>query len=335
MRCSVAWLLTAPLGAIAGCNALFGIDGLSYDPTGTGTPVGGGGSTASGGSAGSAGQGVAGGGEGGGDEGGGGSAPALGPFDNVGPVAELNTQDDEDDPTFTDDGLELFFNTNRSGPGASLIWRSQRSSTTEPWGAPTQVEALDLAGVESNPVVSGDGLTMWLSARPTTGDYEIYRSTRPDRSAIWSTPSLMVELNSTDDDHFAAITADRRLAVLTSQRTGGLGGWDLWLAARSTASKQWDPPTLLSELDTSASEASAWLRSDGLEIYFSRGGGGSSEDVFRASRPDLASPFTGMEPVLELNLSIGESDPWVSSDGRYVMFARGTAPNRDLFEGHR
>src|SRR5215471_8568338 len=66
----------------------------------------------------------------------------LGPFSdwsapvNLGPG--INTQYDDYHPAISNDGLTLYFTSNRPGGFSEIqdIWVSQRASLTDPWGAP-------------------------------------------------------------------------------------------------------------------------------------------------------------------------------------------------------
>lgn len=97
-------------------------------------------------------------------------------------VPELNSPVQEGRPYIRHDGLEIFFQSNRSGPLA--IWRSTRSSTTQPWTPP--VLAISPAGLNdpgvtavTTPVLSGDGTMLFIGVvRPGIDMGDIYVSTR-------------------------------------------------------------------------------------------------------------------------------------------------------------
>ena len=83
---------------------------------------------------------------------------ASGTFGDLRAVDELNTADDEDDPSFTADGLELYFNREAVGTLERTVWVSYRGSVNDPWGEPALVDAVNLTGTETNVVVAPDGL---------------------------------------------------------------------------------------------------------------------------------------------------------------------------------
>jgi Tol biopolymer transport system component len=83
-------------------------------------------------------------------------------------VAEVDTAASETDPTLSDDGLELFFGSNREGP--MRVWRATRSSKAQPFGAAAHVSELD--GVTDQDIPS------WLSPDRCVLYFTSYRDGR-------------------------------------------------------------------------------------------------------------------------------------------------------------
>jgi len=81
------------------------------------------GGLAAGGAGGDAGAGATGGG------GGSAGAPPLGPFGGASPVDEINSSDDDDDPTFTEDMLEIYVSTR---PSRTAPWSTPQSNSSSP-----------------------------------------------------------------------------------------------------------------------------------------------------------------------------------------------------------
>jgi hypothetical protein len=330
--------LVAIAGALIGCNAIFGIDDLAFEPAtagATGAPTGTGGDGASAGTGGLGAGGTggeAGAGATGGSSGGAGGAPPLGPFGAASPVDEINSAADDDDPTFTEDMLELYFNSTRGS--STDIWRSTRLSPDDPWGPPVEVAELNSIESDSNPIVSPDGLTLWQCSRRDTAPFEIYVSTRTSRSAAWSTPEIVPEVNSTAGDYPGAVTADGLTFFFSSSRSGGAGSTDAYFATRPTTDQAWGGVSPLGGINTSSDETALWLPPNGLLIYFDSDRSGQSADLYRAQRTNGQSAFSAVEPVSELNTPDTEADPWLSVDTRYIMFVRGTPP-RDIYHATR
>lgn len=330
MTVLVVWSQMRLAGSIAllvlvGCADVSGLSDFEVGPAGVagegGTSVGGagaGGMPAAGGTGGAGGTAGAG--------GAGGIGP-LGPWMDIAPVDVLNTADDEDDPTFTADGLELYFN--RDGSGTDILV-SKRTAVTEPWPAPTVVAELASGAFESDPVIAPDGLTILFSSgrSGSLGGHDVWMSTRTTRDDPWSAPVNVTELNSVEDDIPAYLSADGLWVLLRTDRRGNTPSFELFRSQRASVSDAWDPPEpftgpLLTTQDP-------WLSPNLLHIYVRQGG-----DVRTATRSSVSMPFAAPTIVPELDGGDVEADPWLLPNQRYIMFSRGTIPNRDIYEAWR
>jgi hypothetical protein len=255
----------------------------------------------------------------------------LGPWGTPQLVSEISESAyDDDDPVFTADRLELYFNSDRGDGGDSDIWVSVRSSTGDPWGAPQEVTELNSPQSDSNAIVSPDGLTLWLNSG-RTGETEIYVSTRQSRTQSWSTPVLVPELNTAVGDVPCAVSADLRTIIVGSKPGGA---WDLYQATRSSAAVPWGTPQPLTELNAPQDDISAWMSADGLLIYFDSERTGDL-DIYWASRSSPTGSFGAIEHLgPPINTQHNDSDPWLSEDLRLMMFARGPPP-RQIYQSTR
>lgn len=338
MRCCSLLLLGLPL---AGCSQDWDlldprIGGDETTPDGGsgqgGSASGGGGSGATGATGGTGTGGAVGG------SGGSGGGP-LGPFGPPQLVAVLSHPEDDDDPVFTADLKELYFNTHRAG-GSAEVWRSTRDDPSDPWGVPEPVDELNALGSIGNEIISPDGLTLWVNHNPGVGtSSDIYVSSRANVGDLWAPLSRVDELSSDSGDGTGAVTDDGLLFVMTSSRPGGLGDGDLYFASRNDEGDPWDTPVLAEGLNTGFDDSQAWMSPDGLVLFFDsdRTGGQGQRDIYTASRPSRDVPFSAPTPVDELNTAESDSDAWLSPDLRYVMFTRNT-PNdgpREIWEAFR
>jgi len=122
-----------------------------------------------------------------------------GAFTTAVPIAELNTQFDDEQPSIRRDGLEMFFSSNRPGsvvnPTTGLlssdIWVSTRPSTSEPWSCPVNLGPLiNTAGVEQRPALSFDGRSLYFfsDGHGGSGGTDLFVSTREKVTDAWSAP---------------------------------------------------------------------------------------------------------------------------------------------------
>src|SRR5262249_30317000 len=79
----------------------------------------------------------------------------------------------------------------------------------------------------------------------------------------------------THNDSRPFISASGLELFYSSDRPGGLGSYDLWLATRASFDEPFGSPIPLAEINSSSNDYSPTLTADGLTIYFSseRSGG--------------------------------------------------------------
>lgn len=98
-------------------------------------------------------------------------------------VPELNSLQNENDPSIRPDGLEMFFQSNRTGSMGTAfdLWVATRASTLDAWSAPVNVgDTINTGVVDNNPNLSSDGMTLFFASdRPSGfGATDLYMSTR-------------------------------------------------------------------------------------------------------------------------------------------------------------
>jgi len=63
---------------------------------------------------------------------------------------------------------------------------------------------------------------------------------------------------------------------------------------------------------------------------------GGTTDLFQATRADASSPFaSSLAPISELNTSASEEDPWISQDGRHILFTSDRSGRSRIYEAWR
>jgi hypothetical protein len=141
-------------------------------------------------------------------------------------------------------------------------------------------------------------------------------------------------VNSSSWDNGATVTSDGLELYFGSNRPGGYGDGDIWVAKRPTKNDDWGEPVNLGPtVNSTSGGGSPSVTGDGLELYFTsaRPGGYGSSDIWVTKRETKDSPWG--EPM---NLGQPAND-WmnlwnlcVSSDGLEVYFVSATS----VYGGH-
>lgn len=187
-------------------------------------------------------------------------------------------------------------------------------------------------------VVAPDGLTIWFARQVvTTGDTDIFVATRTSASDDWRPPTLVTELNGSEQDLPCAATADGLRLVMSSRRIGNTS--NLFMTTRANAVSSWQPPLLIDALNAyDSDDPEAWVSPNALEVYFAsnRPGGAGSYDIYRSGRATIYNDFDPPQPLgAPFNTTESDSDPWLASDRRYIMFSRGVPGSRDIYDAYR
>jgi hypothetical protein len=199
-------------------------------------------------------------------------------------------------------GKGLYFVSARSGGcGASDIYFARRNPARE-W----VVEHLDCvldggpnttAG-EASPsyVEAGGDARLFFSSGP-----DIYQSERrPDGS--FGPGSPVVELNSASADLRPNVRKDGLEIVFDSDRPGGLGGADIYVATRASVGDAWsDPVNLGGNVNSAYADVRAFLSWDGRTMYLGstrpRAGGTTDMDIYVTTRTRCPTFMAGASYV--------------------------------------
>jgi tetratricopeptide (TPR) repeat protein/Tol biopolymer transport system component len=235
-------------------------------------------------------------------------ALAFGTPRNLGPM--INSPYMDGAPSTPDDGLSLFFSVFRSDtPGYIDIWITTRASVSDDWGPAHRLgSAVNSPAEEGWPSISADGLSLYFSDgfsrkrfRPHghgEGDIWVTRRTASDP---WGSPeNLGSPVNTAHSDICPFIQGNGCTLLFSSDRPGGSGTWDLWMATRGTTRDEWGTPVPLANVNSSDVELGPALSPDGLILLFQRGYP-SKLDLWMATRrtvnESFGLPVTVPEPV--------------------------------------
>lgn len=185
-------------------------------------------------------------------------------------VLPQSTASNENDPSVGADHLSLWFHSTRNG--SADIFLATRPSTGVAFGAAALIPTVDQPTTnENHAYFRGAGDELWfISDRPGgLGSYDIYVTKRTGET--FAAPAPVAEINSADQDWQPQPSEDGLTVLLASDRAGGLGKMDLWIARRSSIIAPFGTPTAITELNSPNVDQAGWLSADGCRIWFSSG----------------------------------------------------------------
>src|SRR5262245_11448010 len=176
---------------------------------------------------------------------------SFGPARNVGPA--INTLSIEVGPNLSADGLTLYFVSDRPGgySGTAELWMSTRTTTRDPWQPAVNVGTPVNSHSAASPSISADGLELFfdngLRVRPGgQGGGDIWFARRATTLSNWNEPeNLGPVVNSPFNDGVPKLSRDGLTLFFSSDRPGGLGGRDIWVASRASRREPWTAPVNL------------------------------------------------------------------------------------------
>lgn len=207
-------------------------------------------------------------------------------FSSVSVLAEIDATGDAGAPHVTPDGLALyFFSEPAGGPGQRDLWVASRARADAPFAESERLASVSSASVEQEPWLGHDGLALWFVSDRAQGQgaTDIWLATRPSPTQPFQEPSNVSELNTSAREEGVTLSRDGLSVIFASDRAGGEGDLDLWLALRPSVDVPFSEPVSLSELNTPSAEGEPRLAHDGRELFFSSNRGGRQE-LWRALR---------------------------------------------------
>lgn len=202
------------------------------------------------------------------------------------------------------------------------------------WSDPVNLGApVNSAAGETNAALSADELSLYfVSTRAGgLGGPDIWVSRRASVGSPWGIPAnLGPGVNSPGLEAAPSLSIDGHLLFFSSDRPGGQGSNDIWVARRADKNDDlsWGPAADLGlDVNTAGFEAGGFYLQSGeggsANLYFVRGPNLSDLDIFVASITASGETRGPAVPVAELNdatSGVSSVHPSVRTDGREVYF---------------
>ncbi|HVZ34785.1 MAG TPA: hypothetical protein VG963_20300, partial [Polyangiaceae bacterium] len=163
------------------------------------------------------------------------------------------------------------------------LYVATRGNDSEDFGNVVALSSLNTPDLDYQPWLSPDELTIYFASGPA-GSSDIFRATRASTRDDFGQRQLVSELSSSSDEGGLTVSSDGLEVILASNRPGGPGGRDLYIATRASQSEPFSTPRLLDAVDSSDNEIDPAFSPDGSELYFVSNRGGGDSNIYRAAR---------------------------------------------------
>ncbi|MFN8279945.1 MAG: OmpA family protein [Saprospiraceae bacterium] len=238
-------------------------------------------------------------------------------------VPGINSEFNEFLPSLTADGRTMVF-TRLAADHQEDLLISYRGEN-DLWSTPVPIDELNTAMNEGAPAISGDGNTLVFVSchRPEgLGGCDLYVSYR--RNNHWTAAvNLGERINTPAFESQPCLADNGNILFFCSDRIGGIGGRDIWMAVRGKKNEWTKPVNLGSPVNTAGNEECPFLHQDGRTLYFSSNGhiGMGGMDLF-LSRNEKNKIWS--QPVnlgYPINTPLDESSFVAFYDGKKALMA--------------
>ena len=239
--------------------------------------------------------------------------------------APINSSASEAFASISSDGLTLYFcdffygTARPGGVGGKDLWMSTRTSRNDPWSTPVNMgSVINSTGDDITPTTSADGLTLIFASNRGSGgwQYDLWMSTRASTDSEWGTPVNMgPTINSSSYDGAANLSSDGLALFFASNRPGGMGSDDIWMATRKTVNDPWETPVNLGDvINTNVDDTAPAISADGRTLYFDspRPGGLGSYDLWQVSITPIID-FNG-DKLIDINDLVIMIENWGTNE---------------------
>ncbi len=252
----------------------------------------------------------------------------------------LNSEFDEGNPIISIDNKTLFFSSRRPENNSSEegflsdndIYIS-KAKNDEAWEKPVPF-AFNTEFDEEPVYLSIDGNKLYIRKTDKKGTGDIYVSEK--QGDAFTAPTKLKGINSSSDEKAIAISKDGMWMIISSNREGGFGGYDLYISHNKNG-KWTSPKNMGAHINTEMDEVSPHIFPTDKRIYFSTNGNteygmGGFDVLFTemdSSAGKWSKPFTLGYP---LNRAGNELHYITAANGRSFYSALNKQGNFDLWE---
>jgi len=203
---------------------------------------------------------------------------------------------------------------------------------------PERIEELAAPSKTDNPSLTADLLELYFTSERNGGPAEIFVAKRAQHDAPFEAPVLAGALNARGIETSPAVSADGLSIWFASDRAGGLGDLDIWVATRSARDDDWSAPNNAAALSSEGRDIPRppGQRGQVMPMASDRDSPGSYQ-VFFATRAADPAMFHAPQWVSELAAPPSSTvDGFLTDDGLTLFYVTGPAIGpADLFVASR
>ena len=241
----------------------------------------------------------------------------------------INTKYNEIGPVLTHDRQQLFFTTQRPDnvggtDGEGVYYEDVYAATLNPknklYVDPKPLEgSLNTTKHDACISIAPDGRKMLVFQQRGNGD--IYTSRL--RDSLWRGTVAIEGINSRHRETSATLSPDGTMMVFTSDRPGGQGGMDLWLAIKNEKGEWGNIENLGPGINTPYDEEAPFWHASNKTLYFSSKGHNSigGFDIFVADRQTATSWGNVRSLGVPVNSTADDNFFYLEPAARFGYFA--------------
>jgi hypothetical protein len=191
-------------------------------------------------------------------------------------VTGINGAGNNGTPFLTQDGLTLYFYSDRAGGlGSRDIWQARRSDPSAAWQNVAPVPVINSSSLDHLPTLSADQLTLvFASNRSGLGRADLWIAERTSVLGNFSPPQNLVALNTPVEDSGPSLSSDGLALYFSSQRPSEVAS-DIWVATRPDRGSSFGMPVKVDAVNSPGDDLNVTLSPDGLELILSSNRSGS------------------------------------------------------------
>ncbi|MCZ2443038.1 MAG: hypothetical protein LC101_04605 [Flavobacteriales bacterium] len=243
----------------------------------------------------------------------------------------LNEEGDKTFPFLSADESILFYNLHTTDSNGKKIIKILYSQAIESkWDSPKLLPMDNYASLMFEAVnISNDNNKMLLRTKSKSGNWDLYESNY--LAGKWSNPVLLSSyINTVDDEVYACYGPGDSSIFYISNRSGGLGGFDIWRAERDASGWYINATNMGDVINSSANEYTIHFPQDYQVAFMTSDGHGAlgDADIFRL-KSENGTWTTVVSIGYPINTTRNEANFYVLPNGQKAILS-GKRSSSDL-----